>query len=57
MMLATVHSALTGWDVVIGLLVLLVGIILERVVPPHPWVAWITCFGVFMFGCALCVKF
>lgn len=55
--LASVHTAIAGWDIVCALLVLLVAIILERViVPTLPWVAWVTCFGVFMFGFAICVN-
>lgn len=55
-MLATVHSALTGWDVVFALVVLIAAIVVERVVTPHPWVLWVTCFGVFLFGFALTVS-
>lgn len=54
-MIAAVHTALTGWDVVFALLVVLAAVILERVVPPIPWVAWVTLFGVFLFGFALTV--
>lgn len=56
-MLANVHTILTGWDVVVALLVLLVGIALERLIPPHPWVLWLTLVAVVLFGCALTVRF
>lgn len=54
-MLASVHSAINGWSVVIALLILLAAIVLEKVVPPLPWVAWTTLFLVAMFGLTLCV--
>lgn len=55
-MLATAHSILNGWDVVVALVILLAAIILEKVVPPLPWVAWTTLFLVGLFGLALTVR-
>lgn len=54
-MIAAVRSALTGWDAVVALLVLVGAVVLEKLVPPVPWVAWISLFLIAMFGFAITV--
>lgn len=56
MLASAFHTVLNGWDVIAGLAVVLIAIVMEKLVPPIPWVAWGTLFLVAMFGFALAVK-
>lgn len=55
-MIAAVHTVLTGYDVVVALLVVLAVLVLARLLPEIPWVAGTTLFLVGLFGLALTVK-
>lgn len=55
-MLAAIHTSMTGWDVVVALLVVLVVYLLTRIAPEVAWVALATLFGVALLVFALTVQ-
>lgn len=56
MLLASVHTALTGWDFCFAVIVLVGLIVLERLIPPVAWVLYGVCFMVALFGAALTIN-
>lgn len=54
-MLAAVHTSITGWDVVLALVVVLAAFVLEKVAPPIAWVALTTLFLAALLTFALLV--
>lgn len=56
-MLATVMSAVHGWDYFWAAIILIVALVLERVVPEIKWVAYTTLFLVSLTFFSLLVHF
>lgn len=52
-MLASVHTAVQGWDVVVALLVVVAALVLAKVVPQIAWVALGTLFVAALIASAL----
>ena len=56
-MLASVHTAIVGWDYFWAAIILLAAIVLEHVVPQIKWVVYTTLFLVALTLLTVCVKF
>ncbi len=56
MLASAFHTTIDGWDVLFGILAVLVAWLLTKLIVEVPWFAILTLFAVVLFGLALTVR-